>query len=147
MTHPPRSTPTLFDRIGYDRLREVVEDFVDRLYADNMIGFFFAHFDRDRLVLHETQFNARALGADLAYQGRPIGAAHARHRIMGGQFNRRLTILIETMQDHGVDPEVQRRLVEHTERLRGLVTNQPADTCVSESTGGPLLSSWTPEKP
>ena len=146
MTGMRSAHPPLFDRIGEDKLHAVVTDFVDRVYDDTMIGFFFVGFDRERLVRHEYQFAARALGAPVAYEGRPIQQAHAQHPIMGGQFNRRLTILRETLADHEVDPAVSEFLLAHTERLRPLITAQPGDTCITDRSTGPLVSGWAPPR-
>lgn len=138
------ATTPLFDKIGPLKLQAVIDDFVDRVYADTMIGFFFANFDRDRLKKHEFQFAATALGADIRYEGRPIRTAHAQHRIMGGQFNRRLTIFAETMRDHEVPDEIVQHLLAHTEKLRPLVTAQPAQACIHTDPGGALITAWKP---
>ena len=138
------ATPSMYEQIGEQKLRDVISDFVDSVYADTMIGFFFDNFDKDRLKRHEFQFTARALGADLPYEGRPIRTAHAKHPIMGGQFNRRITLLREALQAHSVAAEIVDHLVAHTEKLRPLVTAQPGSECVAKVMGGPILSSWTP---
>lgn len=104
---------------GPAALRPIVADFVARMVADPMIGFHFRDVNVDRLVHLEAQFAARALGGDgLPYDGRPVGVAHSRHPINAGQFARRTQILRETLRDHGVDGEVVRAWLAHTERLR-----------------------------
>ena len=114
---------------GPTKLRAVLEDFYDRVFDDAMIGFFFKGKDKVRLVEKELEFALRALGAEVEYTGRPIAEAHAEHHIMGGQFGRRLQILKETMREHGLPSEVVEAWVEHTERLRGLVTKDRAGEC------------------
>jgi len=114
---------------GPEKLRALLEDFYDRVFADAMIGFFFQGKDKARLVEKELELALGFLGADVPYTGRPIREAHAAHRIMGGQFGRRLQILKETMADHGLPEDVQRAWVEHTEALRSLVTRDAAGEC------------------
>lgn len=142
MDHGPEITA--FERLGAARLKAVIADFVDRMRGDDMIGFFFRDVDRERLVRHEFQFTARALGAKLRYEGRPIAQAHARHPIMGGQFARRKTLLGQTLQDHGVPEDIRRLLLEHTERLRPLITQQQGSHCNAGGAAGPLVTSWRP---
>ncbi len=139
------SQESAFDQLGEARLRAVIDDFVDRVYADTMIGFFFADFDPARLKRFEYQLAARALGASTHYEGRPIREAHSRHRIMGGQFARRTTILSETMVDHRVPETIRQVLLDHTEKLRPLVTAQPGSQCLAPPADGPLLVSWSPD--
>ena len=139
-------TNSAFERIGEHALTAMIDDFVGRVTSDTMIGFFFRNFDHDRLRRHEYQFTARALGARLAYEGQPLRTAHAKHPIMGGQFNRRKTILHETMVDHAFPDDVIHLLLQHTEQLRPLITAQPDSACITEQAGGPLLSSWAPQQ-
>ncbi|MDE0213043.1 MAG: hypothetical protein OXN22_03065, partial [Deltaproteobacteria bacterium] len=96
---------------------------------DLMIGFFFRTADRDRVKKLEYQFTARALGADIEYEGRPLEQAHAPHPIMGGQFARRLQILRETLDEFHVSPAVQTAWLDHTESLRSLITRDRGSDC------------------
>jgi len=138
----PAHAPSLFDRAGGEAaLRLVVDDFVERMFADVMIGFFFRNTDRTRLKDLEFQFAARSLGADVVYEGRPLQAAHARHPIMGGQFARRVMLLRNACDDHGLLAEARDALLAHVEQLRPLVVKQAASSCVAPAAApGPLVS-------
>ncbi len=122
---------TPFERAGGEpRLRAVIETFYDRVLSDVMIGFLFWGTDRQRLIDKETELACRALGStDIEYTGRPIREAHARHPILGGHFDRRLQLLREAMQAHGLPEDVQAAWVEHTRALRPLVTADAGAGC------------------
>jgi hemoglobin len=124
---------TLFDRIGADLLRVALADFYDRVFADVMIGFMFQGKDKRRLIDKEWELAAAVLGADIKYSGRPMRAAHAQHTIFGGQFERRLQILRETMRDHGVDEEVQKVWLDHSYALRAQITTDKGSECKDTS--------------
>lgn len=83
-------------------VRAVVERFVDRVFDDVIIGFFFAGRDRDRVKLHEYEHAAAVLGAPVTYTGRPIVPLHRALRINAGQFRRRLAILRQEIERAGV---------------------------------------------
>lgn len=119
----------LLDRIGEEKLREVLADFYDRVFDDVMIGFLFAGKDKQRLIDKEWELTARMLGGDVAYTGRPMREAHARVPILGGHFDRRLKILEETLDDHGVDAEVRAAWLAHTVKLRPQVTADAGSEC------------------
>ena len=122
--------PSLFERLGgEERLRAIIDVFVDRVMKDTMIGFFFRKVDASALKRLEYEFAAAHLGAGTVYSGRPIEKAHAPHPIMGGQFNRRLKILERTLADLDVPPDVSAAWLEHNERLRPLVTSDPSNLC------------------
>lgn len=125
---------------GPELLREVVDDFVDRMIADAMIGFHFRGVDPVRLKVLEAQFAAVALGSSEPYEGRPVRTTHARHPISGGQFSRRKEILRQTLHDHGVAVEVATAWLDHTERLRGAVVRGPQDRCGSAGAHGVLYT-------
>lgn len=121
---------TLFDRIGGDALRAVLTDFYGRVFGDAMIGFMFRGKDRRHLIDREYELTAALLGAPgVTYTGRPMRAAHAAHTIFGGQFERRLQILRETLRDHAVDPEVQRAWIDHQLALRAQITRDRGSEC------------------
>lgn len=120
---------SLYTELGEERLRQIIDAFVDRIFDDRMIGFFFRNADRKRIKAMEFQFTARFLGADIAYEGRPLADAHRRHPIMGGQFARRLQILRETLEEYRVPLHIQKAWIEHTESLRPLITGDQGSDC------------------
>jgi hemoglobin len=127
------STPvevSLFSELGGEsRLRAIVDDFVDRVFADTMIGFFFAGADRARIKLMEYELAAGHLGADVKYTGKPLPQVHRKHPIMGGHFMRRLQILRETLHDHNAPERVIEQWITANEKMRAGITNQPGSHC------------------
>jgi hemoglobin len=121
---------TLFEDLGGEpALRRIIDRFVDRVFDDVMIGFFFRNARRERVKQKEYEFAAHHLGADVTYTGRPIDEAHRAHPIMGGQFARRLTILKETLEAEGVPEHVKQHWLQHTEAQRHLVTADVGKEC------------------
>ena len=133
---------TLFDDAGGEEgVRRIVDRFVDKVFDDPMIGFFFRNASRQRVKEKEYEFAARHLGADIPYTGRPLRDAHAPHPIMGGQFNRRLQILKDTFEELGVPAHVRAHWIANTEKLRGQITRNTGNLC------DPTLAGPTAEKP
>jgi hemoglobin len=121
---------TLYEELGGEApLRRIIDTFIDRVFQDRMIGFFFRNADKNRIKEMEFQLTARFLGADMEYQGRPLDEAHAKHPIMGGQFARRLQILRETLDKYQVPQHIQEAWIEHTESLRSLITKDAGSDC------------------
>lgn len=118
-----------FDRVGEARLRAVLTDFVSRVRDDVMIGFLFARVDPARLTELEIQHAAAHLGGPDRYEGRPLREAHARHRILGGQFARRREILRQTLVAHAVPPDVIERWLAHVDSLRAEITVDAGSEC------------------
>jgi hemoglobin len=136
----------LFDKIGGDALRAVLVDFYDRVFADVMIGFMFQGKDRAHLVEREWELVAALLGAPgVTYTGRPMRVAHAQHTIFGGQFERRLQILRETLAAHAVDADVQAAWIDHTLALRSQITRDRGSEC--EDAGPKLAVAVPPQDP
>ncbi|MDQ3336253.1 MAG: hypothetical protein M4D80_13880 [Myxococcota bacterium] len=129
-----------FDKIGEAKLRAVLADFYDRVFADVMIGFMFQGKDKRHLVDREYEMAARMLGAsDVTYTGRPMRTAHGAHTIFGGHFERRLQILREAMADHDVDPEVRQVWIDHTLALRDQITRDKGSECKDTGEAGKLV--------
>jgi len=121
---------SLFEKLGGEsRLREIIDTFVDRVFADRMIGFFFRNADRRRIKELEFQLAAGSLGADVVYRGRPLEKVHANHPIMGGHFARRRQILSETLDFFEVPDEIKSAILHHTDALRPLITPESGSEC------------------
>lgn len=124
---------TLFEDLGGEpALRRITDRFVDRMFDDVMIGFFFRAAQRERIKQKEYEHAAEHLGAGIAYTGRPLQEAHRAHPIMGGQFARRLVILKETLEAAGVPEHVKQHWLAHTESLRPLITGNASGECDPE---------------
>jgi truncated hemoglobin YjbI len=124
------STPSYFEQLGGEPvLRKIINDFIDRVFADRMIGFFFLRAPKDRIKEMEYQLAAGFLGAELEYRGQPLDKVHAKHPIMGGHFARRRQILKETLEYHGVAESIREAWLQHTDALRPLITAQAASEC------------------
>ncbi len=124
---------TLFEDLGGEAaLRPIIDRFVDRVFDDVMIGFFFRAARRERIKQKEFEFAAQHLGAGITYTGRPLDEAHRAHPIMGGQFARRLMILKETLEAANVPEHVRKHWLAHTESLRPLITADVGRECDAE---------------
>ena len=121
---------SLFDQLGGElKLRKIIDTFIDRVFADRMIGFFFGKADKNRIKEMEYQLAASFLGASIEYQGRPLDKVHANHPIMGGHFARRKQILKETLDFYQVAESIKEAWLKHTEDLRPLITGQAGSGC------------------
>jgi hemoglobin len=121
---------TPFERLGGEvKLRAVIDTFVDRVFADRMIGFFFRNADKARIKEMEYQLAAGFFGAPVEYHGRPLDQVHAKHPIMGGHFARRRQILQETIEAHGMPDEIKKLWLDHTDALRRLITPESDSGC------------------
>ena len=121
---------SLFEKLGGEaRLLTIIDVFIDRVFDDRMIGFFFRNADRARIKKLEYQLAASFLGADVKYTGKALGKAHVNHPIMGGHFARRRQILKETLEANHVAEEIQSAWLRHTDSLRPLITPEPGSGC------------------
>lgn len=114
---------------GADGVRDVLRDFYDAVFDDVMIGFHFRGADKARLIERELELTLAALGADVAYTGRPLRAAHAPFPIFGGQFLRRRKLLADAMARHHLPEPVQAAWLAHTDALRADITGDATDEC------------------
>ena len=122
--------PTDYERVGGEAgLKRVVGRFVDRFFADFIIGFLFEGKDRDRIVTHESAFAAAHLGGPKAYLGRPIGAMHQALKINTGHFRRRHAILRQVLAEEGVPDDVIARWIGYEQSLQGVITT--GDDCIN----------------
>ncbi len=116
-----------FEQLGGELgLRVIINDFIERLYDDVMIGFLFRRVSALHLKEMEYQFAAEFLGAPIQYGGRDLNEAHAVHHIRGGQFARRSQILSEVLDAHHVPSQIKTAWLEHTEKLKSEIISKKA---------------------
>ena len=71
------SDDTLYERLGgREGIRAVVDDFYDRLLADEDLGPFFADADMEKLRRTQTDFLCQAAGGPETYDAEPVREAH-----------------------------------------------------------------------
>ncbi|MFO7179194.1 MAG: group 1 truncated hemoglobin [Pseudomonadota bacterium] len=120
--------PTLFEELGGEPvLRRIIDRFIDRVFDDPMIGYMFQRASRKRIKDMEFEFAARHLGAPIEYTGRPLEAAHRAHTIFEGHFNRRLTLLRETLEEENVPERVREHWIAHTLEQKPLLVRGPCN--------------------
>ena len=121
---------TPFERLGGEaKLRAVVDAFIDQVFTDRMIGFFFRSADKLRIKEMEYQLAASFLGAKVEYTGRPLDQVHRKFPIMGGHFARRRQILKECLDSQGVAEDIKKLWLDHTDAMRPLITPEADSGC------------------
>lgn len=107
---------------GVERLREIVAEFYGRVFEDPIIGFFFDGHDKQRLIDKQVEYVRARLGSgEVDYTGKPIRGGHETLPIMVGHFDRRHQILLDVLDEYGVDGRARREWVELEQSLRDLV--------------------------
>ncbi len=87
------------------RLFALLEDFYREMAGDVLIGFFFDGKDLTHIAQKQGEFLLRAMGSRPTYAGKPPATAHlAMPPILAGHFDRRLRLLEQTLERHGVSP-------------------------------------------
>ena len=138
---------SLFEQVGGERLRAVIEDFYQRVFTDPMIGFLFAGKDRARLVDKEWELAARMLGGPVTYTGRTMPAAHARVPITGGHFDRRTRLLEQAMDAHAVPPAARAAWLAHTAAMRAQITADRGSDCDHDAAAARTTVDASPSAP
>lgn len=111
-----------YDRVGGEAgLRAIIDDFLDRVFDDVMIGYLFDGKPKARIRELEVRYAAAHLGGPDAYDGRTLDAAHRAASIFDGHFARRMWLLRETLVAHRVPADVMARWLAHNQAQRELV--------------------------
>jgi len=104
---------TLYDRLGKrEGIRAVVDDFYDRLVADDDLGSFFETADMDLLRETQTDFLCEAAGGPETYDGAPVREAHLDVPFTPEDIQRAVTLLYESLDAFDVPDEDADRVVQ-----------------------------------
>ncbi len=117
---------SLYDEIGPQKIRRIVEVFYERCLVDPMLAHFFWNSDHSQLVEMQLGFVSGLLGGPKTYEGRPLTQVHESLRIRPPHFLRRQRILQETMIEEGLAQDMATAWLELETRLRPLILHDQA---------------------
>ncbi|GAB7095233.1 group 1 truncated hemoglobin [Halolamina litorea] len=97
---------TIYSQIGgRDAVEQVVDDFYDRVLADDQLADFFEGMDMAELRAHQVQFISAVAGGPVDYGGADMREAHDHLDISGSEFDLVGEYLEQALVDAGVDDE------------------------------------------
>lgn len=100
------SGETLYERLGErEGIRAVVDDFYDRLLADEDLGPFFEGSDLEMLRRTQTDFLCEAAGGPETYDAAPMREAHLHVPFDPGHIERAVELLSESLDAFDVPEE------------------------------------------
>jgi hemoglobin len=103
---------TLYSRLGgHEAIRAVVDDFYDRLLADDELGGFFEDADMEELRRTQTDFLCEAAGGPETYDAAPVREAHLHVAFTPSHIQRAVELLYESLDEFDVPEEDADRIV------------------------------------
>jgi hemoglobin len=103
---------TIYDRIGgTEALMAVVDDFYDRVLADDRLAGFFTGTMMSRLKTRQVEFFAAALGGPEPYRGASMRRVHAGRAIEQEHFDLVAQHLVGALVAAGVDEPTVNEIV------------------------------------
>ena len=106
------SETTLYERLGgREGIRAVVDDFYDRLVADDLLGSFFEDADMELLRRTQTDFLCEAAGGPETYDATPVREAHLHLDFEPEHIERAVDLLAESLAEFDVPEEDAKTVV------------------------------------
>ncbi|WP_227130785.1 truncated hemoglobin [Halorubellus salinus] len=120
---------TLYDRLGEETgIRSVVDDFYDRLLADDELGPFFEGADMEKLRRTQTDFLCEAAGGPQTYDAEPVREAHLHVPFTPDLVQRALALLQESLDAFDVPESDADAVVEAVAAYEADLLASPEDT-------------------
>jgi hemoglobin len=110
---------SLYDRLGgRDVLSDAVDDFYDRVLADERLAHYFDDVDMAEQRRHQTTFLVFATGGPASYDGESMRTAHDHLDVRETEFDALLGHLDEALEAVGVDETERLAVVARVEEFR-----------------------------
>lgn len=107
------SDETLYSRLGgREAIRAVVDDFYDRLRADEELGPFFQDANMEKLRQTQTDFLCEAAGGPESYDAAPVRQAHMHIPFTSDHIQRAVALLSESLEEFDVPDEDAEQVVQ-----------------------------------
>jgi len=106
-------TDSLYERLGGDdAITAVVDEFYDRVMADEQVAGYFDDVDMQKQRAHQTQFISSVTGGPVEYTGEEMAAAHADMGITPSDFGAIATHLDDALAEFDVDEDDREAVLE-----------------------------------
>jgi len=116
---------TLYEELGGgDAIEAVVDDFYERVLADESIAHHFEGLSMDELRDHQAQFLSVVTGGPTEYTGADMRTAHAHLALSDDDFDAVAGHLDAALADNGVDDEHRATILDEVESLRADVLDR-----------------------
>ncbi|MFB6107701.1 MAG: group 1 truncated hemoglobin [Haloplanus sp.] len=118
------SEATLYDRLGgRDGIDAVVDDFYDRVLADESLEAYFEDSDPAELRAHQKRFVAHVAGGPVAYDGAEMAAAHDHLDVTAEAFGRVADHLAASLEANDVPAAAREELLDEVVSLEPAVVS------------------------
>ena len=110
---------TIYSQIGgRDAIESVVDDFYDRVLADDRLAGFFGGMDMQELRAHQVQFISSVAGGPVEYTGGDMREAHAHLDIDDGDYDAVCDHLERALRRNGVGDDNVETILSEVEKRR-----------------------------
>jgi hemoglobin len=109
---------------GRDAVEAVVDDFYERVLADEQLAPYFDDMDMDELHSHQVQFISAVAGGPVEYSGANMREAHAHLGIDEADFDLVGRYLQEALEANGVGEGNVEAIMSEVVALKGPVLNR-----------------------
>jgi len=95
---------TLFNKYGgFETFSKITSNFYKKVLDSPQVEHYFRDIDMDRLISHQTNFLAKALGGPDKFAGRDLALAHANMNISSEDFDEVVELLEEALEEAAVE--------------------------------------------
>ncbi len=116
---------TIYSEIGgREAVESVVDDFYDRVLADESLAGFFEGMDMESLRAHQVQFISAVAGGPVEYTGGDMREAHAHLDIEDEDFDAVCRHLERALRDNGIPDDHVEAILAEVEDLRAPVVGR-----------------------
>ena len=123
------SEPNLYERLGeHEGIRAVVDDFYDRLRADEDLGPFFEGADMEKLRRTQTDFLCEAAGGPETYDAEPVREAHLHVPFTPAHIQRAVELLEQSLAAFDVPDDDAEKVVQAVAAFEAELLAAPDDS-------------------
>jgi len=138
---------SLFDQIGgRPTLVKIHKIFYDKVYAHPWIGRYFEEIPQETIEIQQTDFMSQVMGGPAMYCGKLPLAAHKNIFITDELFELRTTLLIEAMNEAGLDPGLQQKWLKIDQAFKKGLTKRDRSECELRFNTDEIIDFPNPEK-
>jgi hemoglobin len=116
---------TMFERYGgFAQVRRIVSSFYDKVLESPSLEPYFAGVDMRSLIDHQSQFISQLMGGPVRYTSEALERTHARLAIDEKAYDEVTSLLLEALDDFGVETADLGEIEAELERLKRFIVSR-----------------------
>ena len=105
---------------GFSKIHNLIENFYEKILLSENLGVYFLNVDMEPMIKHQTSFVSSLMGGPASFNDEQLKLVHHSLNITQNEWEEVIVILVQVLNDFGVEKADSDSLIRKLEDKKGL---------------------------